>query len=124
MLLYLPHILDLINKAPADSEADLSSVSAVFTAGMPVGKSLQEKLFRCLPSLRMFFTVLLLQYRNGYGKSLLTLSSLSLYILVLRPRLGVTQFYGLTEAAVGAGRPWADYEENNCRSLPLLSKCK
>lgn len=64
VLLYLPHILDLINMSPVTERCDLSSVEAVFTAGMPVGKALQEKLFRQLPSVKMFFTVFVLLFFN------------------------------------------------------------
>ena len=56
ILLYLPHIMAII-KHPKAETTNLSSIEAVFTAGMPVGKNLQEKLFPKLPSLKTFFMV-------------------------------------------------------------------
>ncbi|EFX86116.1 hypothetical protein DAPPUDRAFT_313128 [Daphnia pulex] len=53
-MLYLPHIL-AITKHPKSETSDLSSIEAVFTAGMSVGKNLQQKLFLKLPSLKTFF---------------------------------------------------------------------
>nr|CAH0098208.1 unnamed protein product [Daphnia galeata] len=53
-LLYLPHILAII-KHQKSEKSDFSSIEAVFTAGMAVGKNLQQKFFSKLPSLKTFF---------------------------------------------------------------------
>lgn len=55
-LLYLPHILAII-KHQKSAKSDFSSIEAVFTAGMAVGKNLQQKFFSKLPSLKTFFMV-------------------------------------------------------------------
>lgn len=55
-MLYLPHIL-AITKHPKSETSDLSSIEAVFTAGMSVSKNLQQKFFLKLPSLKTFFMV-------------------------------------------------------------------
>lgn len=55
-LLYLPHILAII-KHQKSEKSDFSSIEAVFTAGMAVGKNLQQKFFSKLPSLKTFFMV-------------------------------------------------------------------
>lgn len=56
ILIYLPHILAIINQ-PKTSETDMSSVEAVFTAGMLINKKLQARLFSKMPHLKTFFTV-------------------------------------------------------------------
>ncbi|KAI9561750.1 hypothetical protein GHT06_012711 [Daphnia sinensis] len=53
-LLYLPHIL-AITKHPKSETSNLSSIEAVFTAGMSISKNLQRKLCLKLPSLKTFF---------------------------------------------------------------------
>ncbi|XP_057376453.1 luciferin 4-monooxygenase-like [Daphnia carinata] len=53
-LLYLPHIL-AIAKHPKSETSNLSSIEAVFTAGMSISKDLQKKLFLKLTSLKTFF---------------------------------------------------------------------
>ncbi|KAI9561749.1 hypothetical protein GHT06_012710 [Daphnia sinensis] len=53
-LLYLPQIL-AITKHPKSETSNLSSIEAVFTAGMSISKDLQRKLFLKLPSLKTFF---------------------------------------------------------------------